>query len=318
MRTLLTYIVWNVSPEIVSFGPITLRWYGLLFASAFLVGLFIVKRMFEKDHAPEEWLDKAFIYMVLGAVVGARLGHVFFYDWSYYSKHLGEIPKIWEGGLASHGGAIGIILALWIYSRLVTKRSVLWILDKVVVPTALGGVFIRMGNMMNSEIVGKPSEAGWAFQFPRNENNLWTECKSCIQSLGDRCLKLPDLSFREMKEVCVDIAQVPARHPVQLYEALSYLIIFVVLYRVYWKTEARQKPGMIFGAFLALLFTARFIMEFFKESQGGFETAFGNALSTGQLLSLPFVLAGLYFVFRPVARRSTEIENARVVEKKKK
>ena len=278
MQMILSYIHWNASPEIVSIGPITLRWYGLLFASAFLVGLFIARKMFEADKAPEEWLDKAFIYMVLGAVLGARLGHVFFYDWDYYFRHLSEIPKIWEGGLASHGGAIGIIIALWIYSRVVTGRSVLWILDKVVVPTALGGCFIRLGNLMNSEILGKPADVPWAFIFER-----------------------------------VDPAT--PRHPVQLYEAITYLIIFIILYRVYWKTEARQKPGFIFGLFLVLLFSARFFLEFFKSSQGGFETAFGNALSTGQLLSLPFVLAGLYFIFRKVPYQPTTVK---ISEKKKK
>ena len=281
MQMIFTYIHWNVSPEIVSIGPITLRWYGLLFASAFLVGLFIVKRMFEEDKAPEEWLDKAFIYMVAGAVLGARLGHVFFYDWDYYSQHLSEIPKIWEGGLASHGGAIGILLALWIYSRVVTKLSVLWILDKVVVPTALGGMFIRLGNLMNSEILGNPTEVPWAFIFERVDPNT-------------------------------------PRHPVQIYEALIYLIIFIILYRVYWKTEARNKPGLIFGLFLALLFTARFFLEYFKTSQGGFESAFNEAFSTGQLLSIPFVLAGLYFIFRKVERRPTTVKVSEKNMKKKK
>jgi prolipoprotein diacylglyceryl transferase len=283
MQLILTYINWNASPEIVSIGPITLRWYGLFFAAAFLVGLFIAKRMFEEDNAPEEWLDKAFIYMVLGAVIGARLGHVFFYDWAYYSQHPADIPKIWEGGLASHGGAIGIILALMIYSRVVTKRSVLWILDKVVVPTALGGCFIRLGNLMNSEILGKPADVSWAFIFER-----------------------------------VD-PQTP-RHPVQLYESLTYLLIFIILYWVYWKTDLRKKPGYIFGLFLALLFSARFFLEFFKASQGGFETAFGNALSTGQLLSIPFVLAGLFFMFRPVERRPTQVQptKTKTAAKKKK
>lgn len=277
MQTILTYITWNASPEIVSIGPITLRWYGLLFASGFLVGLYIVKQMFEKDKAPEEWLDKAFIFIVLGAVLGARLGHVFFYDWEYYSQHLSEIPQIWKGGLASHGGAIGIILALWIYSRAVTKKSILWILDKVVVPTALAGAFIRTGNLMNSEILGKPTDVAWAFIFERVDPGT-------------------------------------PRHPVQIYEAIAYIIIFIILYRVYWKTDARRKPGFIFGLFLALLFSARFFLEYFKSSQGGFEVAFDEVLSTGQLLSIPFVLAGLYFIFRPMEKRSTEVK----VSKKKR
>ena len=161
----LQYITWTASPEILSLGPITLRWYGLLFASGFLIGLFIVRKMFLAERAPEEWLDSAFVYIVSGAVLGARLGHVFFYDWAYYREHLSEIPKIWHGGLASHGGAIGIILALWIFSVRISKKSILWILDKVVVPTALAACFIRLGNLMNSEILGKPTDVAWAFRF---------------------------------------------------------------------------------------------------------------------------------------------------------
>jgi len=262
---LLNYIHWNASPEIVSIGPITLRWYGLLFASGFLLGLFLVRKMFLAEKAPEEWLDKAFVYIVVGAVVGARLGHVFFYDWDYYSQHLNEIPQVWKGGLASHGGAIGVILALWIFSVRVSKKSVLWILDKVVVPTALAGCFIRLGNLMNSEILGNPTTASWGFIFER-----------------------------------VDGPNGLPRHPVQLYESLSYLISFFVLYYTYWRTEKRHKPGYLFGLFMIFIWGIRIVMEFFKTSQGGFETAFNNVLSTGQLLSIPFVLIGLYFVFRPV------------------
>jgi phosphatidylglycerol:prolipoprotein diacylglycerol transferase len=264
---ILLAIRWNASPEIVQIGPLTLRWYGLLFALGFLLGLFMVRRMFREEKASEEWLDKAFVYVVLGAVIGARLGHVFFYDWDYYSKHLIEIPQIWKGGLASHGGAIGIILALWIYSRRVTKKSILWILDKVVVPTALAGCFIRLGNLMNSEIYGKPAPEGFplAFIFER-------------------------------------VDQIP-RHPVQLYESVSYLLIFIILYLLYWKTDKRKKPGYMFGMFLVLVMGARFFLEYYKHEQGGFEEAINNALSTGQLLSIPFVLIGLYFVLRPMPEK---------------
>ncbi len=265
MKPILAYITWEVSPEIVSIGPITLRWYGLLFALGFLIGLYIVRAMFRAENAPEAWLDKAFVYVVVGAVVGARLGHVFFYDWDYYSENLAEIPAVWKGGLASHGGAIGIILALWIFSRRVSHKSILWILDKVVVPTALAGCFIRLGNLMNSEIVGLPSDAPWAFLF---------------------------VNARE------PLNEAP-RHPVQLYESLSYLFSFVVLYLIYWRTKMREKSGFLFGTFLVLIFGFRLVMEQFKVSQGGFESAFDNVLSTGQLLSIPFVLIGLYYMLRP-------------------
>jgi len=259
---MLLHITWNVSPEILAIGSFSLRWYGLLFAAGFLAGLFIVRRMVLAEGAPEAWLDKAFIYIVIGAVVGARLGHVFFYDWEYYSQDPLKILKVWEGGLASHGGAIGIILMLWLFSVRVSKKSILWILDKVVVPTALAGCFIRLGNLMNSEIYGKAADVPWAFIFVRS-----------------------------------DPTAVP-RHPVQLYESLSYLVSFFILYYVYWNTGKKDKPGFVFGLFLLLIWGFRFIWEYMKESQGGFESAFGNALSTGQLLSIPFLLIGAYFVFR--------------------
>lgn len=288
--TTLAYITWNALPEIVELGPLTLRWYGLLFAMGFLLGLFMVRRMFLAENAPEAWLDKCFIYVVAGAVLGARFGHVFFYDWDYYSQHPGEMLKIWEGGLASHGGAIGIILAMWIFSRTVSKKSILWILDKIVVPTALAGGFIRLGNLMNSEIVGKPTDSGIGFLFKNAARDTWVKCEECAQ-IASSCVKT---GFNDMgAEMCM----VP-RHPVQLYESISYFLIFGVLYYTYWKTEKRHKPGYLFGFFLVLIWGVRFVWEYFKMSQGGFESAFGNVLSTGQLLSIPFVLIGLYFMFR--------------------
>lgn len=288
--TTLAYITWNALPEIAELGPLTLRWYGLLFALGFLLGLFMVRRMFLAENAPEAWLDKCFIYVVAGAVLGARFGHVFFYDWDYYSQHPGEMLKIWEGGLASHGGAIGIILAMWIFSRTVSKKSILWILDKIVVPTALAGGFIRLGNLMNSEIVGKPTDSGIGFLFKNAARDTWVKCEECAQ-IASTCVKT---GFNDMgAEMCM----VP-RHPVQLYESISYFLIFGVLYYTYWKTEKRHKPGYLFGFFLVLIWGVRFVWEYFKMSQGGFESAFGNVLSTGQLLSVPFVLIGLYFMFR--------------------
>lgn len=254
-------IEWSVSPEILQLGPISLRWYGLLFALGFLIGLFMVRKMFLAEGAPEEWLDKCFMYMVVGTVLGARLGHVFFYDWDYYSQHLSEIPQIWKGGLASHGGAMGIVIALWIFSRQISKKPLLWILDKVAVPTALAGCFIRLGNLMNSEILGKATDSDLAFIFTRVDST--------------------------------------PRYPAQLFESVAYLLSFFVLYYVYWKTDRKEKPGYMLGLFLVLVFGSRFYIEYFKESQGGFETAFGNILSTGQLLSIPFVLVGLFFMFRP-------------------
>lgn len=264
MTTFLT-IHWDVSPEIFTLGNFSMRWYGLLFAAGFLFGYWIVARMFKAEGAPEKWLDTIFFFMIGGGLLGARLGHVFFYEWDYYAEHLSEIPAIWRGGLASHGGAIGVLIALWLFSRYVSKRSMLWILDKVVVPCALAACLIRLGNLMNSEIVGRVTDIPWAFEFVRHAQ--------------ERGIPLEP------------------RHPAQLYEAIGYLIIFGLLYATYWRTDKRKQEGYIFGLFLVLVFSWRFVVEFFKASQGGFETFLG-VFSTGQWLSLPFVVVGMVFMLR--------------------
>ena len=253
-------IVWNVKPQIFEIGDFQLRWYGLLFASSFIAGNYLMGKMFKHEGVPEKWLDKILIYVLIGTVLGARFGHVFFYDWPYYSQNLGEILMVWKGGLASHGAAIGVIVSLWLFSRNVSHRSILWSLDRVVIVTALGAVFIRIGNLMNSEIIGIPTDVPWAFIFER-------------------------------------IDMLP-RHPVQLYEAFTYLLLFLILNNLYWKRNAGEKKGLLFGLFLVGLFTSRFFMEFFKNSQGGFESSLGETFSTGQWLSIPFVLIGFYFIWK--------------------
>jgi prolipoprotein diacylglyceryl transferase len=257
---MLLSILWDVKPEIFTIGSFSVRWYGLLFALGFLLGYYIVEKMFKKDGIKIEWLDKLFLYTMIATVVGARLGHVFFYGWEFYSQNPAEIIKVWRGGLASHGAAIGIIAALWFYSKKVSKKSILWILDYVVIPVALAGCFIRLGNLMNSEIIGIKTSVSWGFEFIR---------------------------------ASIDDPKAP-RHPAQLYEAICYLISFGVLMFMYWKTDAKQRSGMIFGAFLVMIFTARFFIEFIKENQEAFEE--GMALNMGQWLSIPFVLLGSYFV----------------------
>lgn len=255
----LAVVIWNVDPTLLELGPLTIRWYGLLYAMTFLVGLLLLQRMFRFEKVNPEWADKVFIYMIIGTIVGARLGHCLFYAPDYYLSNPLEMLKIWEGGLASHGGAIGIILALWLFSRRVSKRSVLWILDRVVVMVALGGLFIRTGNLMNHEIYGLPTDLPWGFVFTR---------------LGDN---------------------IP-RHPTQIYEALWYFSIFLLLSFFYWRTSYRNKPGFMFGLFMVLTFTGRFFIEFVKANQEAFEESM--MLNMGQLLSIPFVIAGFYFVFR--------------------
>ena len=253
------FITWEASPEIFSIGPITLRWYGMMFAVGFLLGFMMVRRMFLREGAPEEWLDYCFYFLIGGTILGARLGHILFYQWDYYSQHPGDILKIWEGGLASHGGVIGVVTALWLFSKFVSKKSFFWISDKVAAPIALVGAMIRFGNLMNSEIVGTPSDAPWAFLF----------VNAVPQSLAD----------------------VP-RHPVQIYESLSYLLTFVILITLYWRTDARNKPGFVTGLWFVLIFGFRFVWEYFKSDQGGF----GEALTTGQWLSVPCVLLGLVLI----------------------
>lgn len=257
----LAAITWNVNPELVSIGPLTIRWYGLLFALGFILGYEIAKKMFQRDQIPLEWLDKAMMYVFFGTLLGARLGHVFFYDWPYYSQHLDEIIMIWKGGLASHGAAIGIIIALYIFSRRVSKKSVLWILDRTVVPVALAGAFIRTGNLMNSEIYGQPTTVPWAFDFVR----------------------IPE------------IAGTPV-HPTQIYEALAYLLVFAVLYRLYFKTNAGKKQGFLLGLFFILVFGFRFLVEFVKADQVAFEA--NIPLNMGQWLSIPLVAIGILLVWR--------------------
>ncbi len=261
MINLLSYIHWNVDPEIFSIGPFSIRWYGLLFASGFLIGYYIVERMFKYEKENLKWLDSLFVYLIVATVIGARLGHVFFYGWDYYSQHPGEIFMVWHGGLASHGGAMGILVAMFLYSLFVTKRSMLWTLDRVVVPTALVAAMIRTGNLMNSEIYGIQTDLPWGFIFERN-------------------------------------GEIVPKHPTQIYEALAYLLSFGILMYLYWKTSARKKQGLLLGAFFILIFTARFFIEFIKEDQEAFEA--GMALNMGQWLSIPFVLFGTFLVIRAI------------------
>jgi prolipoprotein diacylglyceryl transferase len=263
MQSLFAFIHWNVNPEIFHIGSLSVRWYGLLFATGFLIGYNIAEKMFRFEGSELKWLESLFIYMLVATVIGARLGHVLFYGWDYYSQHPGEILKVWHGGLASHGGAIGIFIALIIWSRRVSKRSVLWVLDRVVVPTALVAAMIRTGNLMNSEIYGVATDLPWGVIFVRNGEQI-------------------------------------AKHPTQIYEALSYLITFGLLLYLFFKTNLRKKEGFIVGLFFVMVFFSRFMIEFIKEDQEAFEA--GMALNMGQLLSIPFVLGGLFLMFRALKK----------------
>lgn len=259
-------ITWNVDPEIFSIGQLSIRWYGLLFATAFLSGYIVFTRFLATKRLTSEMLDQLLIYIAVGTVVGARLGHCFFYEPEYFLKNPVEILKVWKGGLASHGAAIGILLALWLYIRK-HKLSFLWLIDRIVIVVALGGSFIRLGNLFNSEIYGLPTNLPWGFEFVRDQ--------------------LYDSTTGEL------LATVP-RHPTQLYEALSYILIFVVLFIFYRKNYTKVRDGFIFGIFMILLFSARFLIEFVKNDQVAFEA--GMQFNMGQLLSLPFILAGVLMI----------------------
>jgi len=265
-------ITWSPS-EGLDLGFFTLHYYSLMFLIAFGLGWYIMKSIYKNEGVSEEKLDPLFIYTVLATLIGARLGHVFFYDWDYFQHHLLEIflPVRFEPefqftgfrGLASHGAAIGIIVAMYLYRKNVLDKPILWILDRVVIPVASGAIFIRIGNFMNSEIIGKPTNSDYGVIF---------------QNLGE--------SF--------------PRHPAQLYESFCYLLIFLLLWFVYWKTEKKQKIGFLFGLFLVLLWTVRFFVEFLKEPQ--VEERGIWLINTGQWLSIPFIIAGLYFMLRPSKR----------------
>ena len=254
-------IHWNVDPNIIEFGALRVRWYGLMFVIGFSIGYKIIMKMAREEKKPTLPLENLLIYIVLGTTIGARLGHCLFYDPGYYLSHPLEIFKIWEGGLASHGGVIGVLTAILIFYRQHPEYSLIWLLDRISLPVPMIGAFIRFGNLMNSEIIGKPSDLPWAFVFER-------------------------------------VDRIP-RHPAQLYESLTYLCLFGVTKWTYEKFYHRKKnppAGLLFGVCFFGIFTARFVLEFFKENQEPFEA--GMALNMGQLLSLPLIALGLFMMIR--------------------
>jgi prolipoprotein diacylglyceryl transferase len=256
----INYITWNVSPEIFSIGNWAIRWYGLLFASSFFFGYLILVKVFNKEKIAIKFLDELTTYMIIGTVVGARLGHCLFYEPSYYLQHPLKILMVWEGGLASHGAGIALPLTIILFSR-VRKFPFLWVMDRVVIVVALSGFLIRTGNLMNSEIFGIPTTLPWGFYFLRASNPA---------------------------------EALDPRHPTQLYEGFSYLLIFLFLWRYYYLKDGKPSPGFIFGMFLVLVFGVRFFIEFIKEPQVGFEQSM--FLNMGQLLSIPFVIAGVLLI----------------------
>ena len=260
---------WSPDEKIISFGSIGIHWYSLMFLLAFFIGFQIMKKIYIKEKKDIALLDPFLVHMVLGTIIGARLGEVFFYNWDYFQNNLLEIflpfkidDSGWKfigfRGLSSHGATVGIITSIIIYKIKYKYDSVLWIFDRLVIAVALGGMFVRIGNFFNSEIVGKFTNSDFGVIFLNRGENL-------------------------------------PRHPAQLYEALGYLILFIFLVFIYNKTKLSIKKGFIFGFFLAKLFSIRFIVEYVKESQGGIEDTLG-ILSTGQWLSIPFIIFGLFLM----------------------
>ncbi|MCK5917086.1 MAG: prolipoprotein diacylglyceryl transferase [Cocleimonas sp.] len=252
----MNYITWNIDPVLVALGPLKVHWYGLLFALGFIIGFQIMQWIFKRENKNIEDLDRLLWFLLIGVIIGARLAHVIFYDPSYYFSDPIKILKIWEGGLASHGGAIGALIGLYLFKRN-TEYSYLWLLDRLAIPTALVATFIRIGNLFNSEIAGIQTTVPWAIIFER-----------------------------------IDILP---RHPAQVYEALSYLFIFIVLFSLYKISKIKDKPGMLFGILLSFVFIARLLIEFVKTKQAAYSSDLW--LSTGQLLSIPFILVGLLLIF---------------------
>ena len=284
---MLNAIIWDFEPTLFGF----IRWYSLLFALAFVAGYVILQKVvFQKENIPNTYLDKLSVYVFLGVLIGARLGHCLFYEPNYYLNHIIEMllpisqtPDGWKfvgyQGLASHGGAIGIIIAIWLYARK-TKLNMFWTLDRLVIIVALAGLFIRLGNLCNSEIYGVATNSNWGFIFVRNGETL-------------------------------------AKHPTQLYEAIAYFITFIILLLIYIKSNRKVVPGRLFSLFLILAFTSRLIIENWKEVQEAWEA--NMILNMGQILSIPFIAIGIVILILGFCGKTGKpLDVSKVIETHKK
>ncbi len=296
-------IVWNPS-EGIDLGFFVIRYYSLMFIIAFGLGWMIMKKIFKHENESAEKLDSLFIWTVFATLLGARLGHVFFYDWPYFQNHLAEIllpvkfdPFRFTGftGLASHGAAISIIIAMYFFSEKIMKRPMLWILDRIVIPVASGAIFVRLGNFFNSEIYGKPTDGSnfYAVKFVHDDDFWQSQDVMQITNTGSEKLGFDAIATNPQFQNILD--SIPYRHPAQLYEAFGYIFVFLFLYIAYWKTQIGNKQGVLLGWFLILLWSVRFVVEYVKESQGGFEKSLG-IFTTGQWLSIPFIAIGVLLV----------------------
>jgi phosphatidylglycerol:prolipoprotein diacylglycerol transferase len=371
----LDYIIWNVTPQLIDLGKFEIRYYSLLFAFGFIMGYIILSGIFKRQGLDAELLDRLTIYMVISTIIGARVGHCLFYEFDYYIQHPLEIILPWRGqigsdfeftgfqGLASHGAAIGILMGIYLFARK-TKCSYLWTMDMVVIVTALAGSFIRIGNLMNSEIYGNPTKSNYGFVFTHDLTRLLTDKyegtiegvsykktdtaplkgqpgiplqiniefsrkikdENKVRQFGDYLLT-EDLTRYDLDNnvflllgdslnyqverrdkrlyLSAQIGGLP-RHPSQLYEATSYLFIFLLLLFIFYKYEKIHRDGFIFGVFLFLVFTARFFIEFLKENQESFEDTM--SLNMGQLLSIPLIIIGLTLIIWKWPKKLTTLE----------
>ena len=274
---LLSSIIWDIDPIMFSIGGRDVRWYGFLLATGFLIGYLILGNTMRKEGYKQTIIDKFAITIIIGVVVGLRLGHCLFYGPYFdvidetgkiieegYLNHPLNMLKVWEGGLASHGGAIGILLAIFIFSKR-RKISYLELLDKVVLVVPLAGSMVRLGNLMNSEIIGIPTNVSWGFVFSRLGHDY-------------------------------------PSHPTQLYEAIFYLTMFFVFYFIYKKYHSGWKHGTFLGWFMIILFGFRYIIEYTKIDP--IEFTWNFPLNMGQLLSIPFILVGAFFLWREYAGKT--------------
>lgn len=262
-------IHWHPDPELFSLGPLHIRTYGVLFSLAFLCSFAVMLWIFRREKKPEDVLNRLFLYVFIGVVAGARLGHCLFYAPQFYLRNPLEILRIWEGGLASHGAAIGILIALWAFVRRTPGVPFSWVADHVAVVIPLSAMFVRIGNFFNSEILGRPADVRWSVVFDR-------------------------------------IDQVP-RHPVQLYEALTYLLLFFIMLYIYRRGSMLAQPGKQAGFMLTILFTVRFVLEFFKEGQAAHDAYL--PITTGQILSIPLVAFGIWLFFRPGRTHPSQVND---------
>jgi phosphatidylglycerol---prolipoprotein diacylglyceryl transferase len=300
-------IIWNPS-EGIDFGFFTIRFYSLMFVIAFSLGWYITKFIFIRENESLEKLDSLFVWTVIATLLGARLGHVLFYQRELFSqdplsillpiKTQPEFQFTGFSGLASHGATIAIIIFMYYFSKKVMKRPLLWILDRISIPVASGAIFVRLGNFFNSEIFGNPTSGDnfYAVKFLSGDDYWMTH--SVKQLTNADTAKIGYEVLQNDPKFASVLAEIPFRHPAQLYEAFGYVFVFLILFYAYWRTPIREKQGALIGLFFIGLFTVRFIVEFVKASQGGFGEEFGNLLSTGQWLSIPFIIAGFVLFFR--------------------